>query len=113
PEGSVESARNPLSGQCAPGLTLACDIDGTPANMLVNPVDPADAGCSLLSFTLFEQELEVDARLIYGENDEDWNDAVRIGAAIASGQHSGRLAKSAGADCDSTLPPAVQVTTTF
>jgi hypothetical protein len=113
PEGGVQSACSILPGQAGPGLTLACEIEGTPANALVNPVNPADSSCSLLSFTLFEQELTAEATLIYGENNEDWNDAVRIGAIIASGQHSGRLAKSAGAECGATLPPVVQVTTTF
>jgi hypothetical protein len=113
PDAGVQSACSVVPGQAGPGLTLSCDIEGTPANALVNPVDPADSSCSLLSFTLFEQELAASATLIYGENNEDWNDAVRIGAVIPSGQHSGRLAKSAGAECGATLPPAVQVATTF
>lgn len=113
PEGGVESACASVPPPPGAGLTLGCEIEGTPENALVNPTDPTDSSCSLLSFTLFEQELTATATLLYGEGNQDSDVDVRVGAIIDSGQHSGRMAKSSGADCLQTLPPAVQVTTNF
>jgi hypothetical protein len=89
-------------------------VSGAPDNRQIDPANSQSSACSLTSLTLFDQRVSANARFVYGENGDESPSRVRIGVAIAQGgSHTGQLAKSAGNNCVSTIPPVATVTTTF
>ncbi len=105
--------------QGAIGLTMDCTVTGDLPNMLIDPGDSTNAGCAPASLSLFSQTVNVPIRVVYGENGDDSNARVRLGAMIprAAGNplatHAGRLAKAAGPNCTGIIGPTVPVTTSF
>ena len=105
--------------QGAVGLNMDCTVTGALPNMLIDPGNSANAGCALASLSLFSQTVNVPIRVVYGENGDDNNARVRLGAMIprAPGNplatHGGSLAKAAVPNCNGITGPTVPVTTSF
>ena len=105
--------------QGAIGLTMDCTVTGGLPNMLIDPVNSANTGCGLASLSLFGQTVNVPIRVIYGENGDENNGRVRLGAMIpqaagnALATHGGSLAKAAVPNCNGITGPTVPVTTSF
>ena len=105
--------------QGAVGLTMDCTVTGGLPVMLIDPGDSTNVGCELASLSLFGQTVNVPIRVVYGENGDDGNARVRLGAMIprAAGNplatHAGSLAKAAIPNCNGITGPTVLVTTSF
>lgn len=113
PGGGVATGCAFAPNQTSQDLRMNCTVTGSPANRLINPVT-GGSGCAVDSLSLFQQTLTATATFIYGENGDENSGRVRIGAIVNQGStHGGRLAKSVGFDCASTIEPVATVSTTF
>jgi hypothetical protein len=94
------------------GLGMDCTVTGGLPNMLIDPANSSNSSCALTSFSLFGQTVNAPIHVIYGENGDDNDARVRLGATINGATHSGSLAKSA-VGCGGTVGPVANVTTNF
>lgn len=95
-------------------LRMNCTITGAPENVLVDPANASNHLCAPTSFSLFSQTLTApETTLIWGESGDDGAARVRIGVVVANSTHTGKLAKSFGLSCESTIQPVADLTTNF
>src|SRR5688572_15944171 len=85
--------------QGAIGLTMDCTVTGGLPNMLIDPANSSNTGCAFTSFSLFGQTVTAPIRVIYGQNGDDSDARVRLGATINGATHGGSLAKSSFPGC--------------
>lgn len=99
--------------QTSQDLRMTCRVSGAPGNRRINPVS-GGGGCAYDSVSLFDQAVAANVTAIYGENGDDSAARVRIGTIVAAGgSHTGKVAKSAGNNCDSTFGPVADIATSF
>lgn len=101
------------SNQTSTDLRMNCTVSGSPANVLIDPLNPENRSCGLTSFSLYDQDLAAPATFIWGENGDDGTARVRIGVIVDTSTHTARLAKSTGFSCESISGPVVDLSTTF
>ncbi len=113
PGGGVTAGCAFAPNQNSTDLRMNCTVTGSPANVLIDPLNAANRSCALTSFSLFGQTLTAPATFIWGENGDDGSARVRIGVIVGASTHTGRLAKSTGFSCESTTGPVINLTATF
>jgi hypothetical protein len=96
------------------GLTMNCTITGPIANIRLDPGAPDNPGCSLLTWTVFGQTISAPITVIYGENNDENSERVRVGVSINNGTHSGSLAKDDPVSgCNQHIGPTFAVATSY
>jgi len=91
---------------------MDCTVSGPLPNRLIDPTNSANSRCELSSFSLFGQTVNAPIGVIYGENGDETDEHVRLGARLR-GTHAARLAKSAGENCGATFGPVARLNTSF
>lgn len=99
--------------QTSNGLRMDCRVSGPLPDMLIDPLDSANTRCRAWSVSLFNQTINVPIRVVYGENGDESNEHVRLGATLPGGTHRARAAKSFGENCSGTIPPVATLNTRF
>lgn len=113
PSGGVSAGCVFAPDQTSNELRMNCTITGTPANVLIDPINPENRACGLTSFSLYDQALTAPATFIWGEGGDDGQYRVRIGVVIGTSNHTAHLAKSSGLSCESIIGPVVNLATAF
>lgn len=108
-------AANELRLRADPGRDRLPMHDHRVAAQLTNRPARTERACLWRhSWSVFGQTVQTPIVAVYGENNDDTNDRVRIGVDLGPGTHTGRLAKDNFLDsCASTVGPAFDVDTTF
>ncbi len=113
PGGQVTSECVFAPDQTSNDLRMDCTVTGSPANVLIDPVNPTNRSCALTSFSLYDQMLTAPATFIWGENGDDGQARVRIGVIVNGSTHTAHIAKSTGFSCENTSGPVVSLSTSF
>jgi len=113
PSNEVSAGCEFAPNQTSTDLRMNCTVTGTPANVLIDPINPKNSSCGLTSFSLYDQMLTSPATFIWGENDDDSDARVRIGIIVKASTHTAHLAKSTGNSCENISGPVVNLATSF